>query len=116
MDNLRYAYVNNVSLCQLKDHRSLYESYVPMKYKRYYKRMAKYVFSNWPSLKLLYIKWAIVFFDTFSSICIKYSPSLRPCADLENGVTMLPYRQLLIRFVMLFWMRFFVGCYRLLTI
>lgn len=26
---------------QLKDHRSLYESYVPMKYKRYYKRMAK---------------------------------------------------------------------------
>ncbi|KAH7518990.1 hypothetical protein FEM48_Zijuj09G0230100 [Ziziphus jujuba var. spinosa] len=27
----------------LKDSRSLYEGYVPMKYKRYYKRMAKYV-------------------------------------------------------------------------
>lgn len=50
----------------------------------------------------------------FSSICIKYSPSLRPCADLENGVTMLPYRQLLIRFVILFWVRFLVGCYQLL--
>ncbi|XP_057489361.1 OVARIAN TUMOR DOMAIN-containing deubiquitinating enzyme 12 isoform X2 [Actinidia eriantha] len=27
--------------CQLKDCRSLYEGYVPMKYKRYYKKMAK---------------------------------------------------------------------------
>ncbi|CAB4305914.1 unnamed protein product [Prunus armeniaca] len=27
--------------CQLKDYRSLYEGYVPMKYKRYYKKMAK---------------------------------------------------------------------------
>ncbi|CAN6809539.1 unnamed protein product, partial [Brassica oleracea] len=26
---------------QLKDNRTIYESYVPMKYKRYYKRMAK---------------------------------------------------------------------------
>lgn len=30
-------------LLQLKDHRSLYEGYVPMKYKSYYKKMAKYV-------------------------------------------------------------------------
>jgi hypothetical protein len=31
-------------LLQLKDYRALYEGYVPMKYKRYYKKMAKYVF------------------------------------------------------------------------
>ncbi|KAL9331268.1 hypothetical protein ACSQ67_000878 [Phaseolus vulgaris] len=31
--------------CQLKDHRSLYECYVPMKYKQYYKKMAK--FGEW---------------------------------------------------------------------
>ena len=30
-----------VLLLQLKDNRTIYESYVPMKYKRYYKRMAK---------------------------------------------------------------------------
>ncbi|KAK7377764.1 hypothetical protein VNO80_03196 [Phaseolus coccineus] len=30
---------------QLKDHRSLYECYVPMKYKQYYKKMAK--FGEW---------------------------------------------------------------------
>ncbi|XP_048629968.1 OVARIAN TUMOR DOMAIN-containing deubiquitinating enzyme 12 isoform X2 [Brassica napus] len=34
-------YVVFVLLLQLKDNRTIYESYVPMKYKRYYKRMAK---------------------------------------------------------------------------
>ena len=33
---LRYFF-----LLQLKDYRTLYEGYVPMKYKRYYKKMAK---------------------------------------------------------------------------
>ena len=37
------TYLLKVSLCQLKDHRSLYECYVPMKYKKYHKKMAKYV-------------------------------------------------------------------------
>jgi hypothetical protein len=32
------------SLVQLKEHKSLYEGYVPMKYKHYYKKMKKYVF------------------------------------------------------------------------
>ena len=36
--------LRNVSLCQLKEHHSLYESYVPMRYKRYYKKMKKYVY------------------------------------------------------------------------
>ncbi|GKV47596.1 hypothetical protein SLEP1_g54484 [Rubroshorea leprosula] len=31
----------HLSSFQLKDHHSLYEGYVPMKYKRYYKKMAK---------------------------------------------------------------------------
>jgi hypothetical protein len=31
-------------LVQLKEHKSLYEGYVPMKYKHYYKKMKKYVF------------------------------------------------------------------------
>lgn len=35
----------NYFFLQLKEHRSLYESYVPMKYKQYYKKMAKYVSS-----------------------------------------------------------------------
>lgn len=35
------------SCFQLKDYRSLYEGYVPMKYKRYYKKISKYVKLFW---------------------------------------------------------------------
>lgn len=38
----------NSFLFQLKDYRSMYDGYVPMKYKCYYKGMAKYV--GWWSL------------------------------------------------------------------
>jgi Cft2 family RNA processing exonuclease len=33
-------------LMQLKEHKFLYEGYVPMKYKHYYKKMKKYDFSS----------------------------------------------------------------------
>ncbi|CAL0332931.1 unnamed protein product [Lupinus luteus] len=36
-----HKYVRKEIGKQIKDHRSLYECYVPMKYKRYYKKMAK---------------------------------------------------------------------------
>ncbi|KAL9323740.1 hypothetical protein ACSQ67_008597 [Phaseolus vulgaris] len=39
--HVRKEIVKQVSLCQLKDRRSLYECYVPMKYKKYHKKMAK---------------------------------------------------------------------------
>lgn len=32
-----------IFLFQLKEYRSLYEGYIPMKYKHYYKKMEKYV-------------------------------------------------------------------------
>lgn len=35
--------LNYFFLLQFKDYRASYEGYVPMKYKRYYKKMAKYV-------------------------------------------------------------------------
>ena len=92
------ANLHNFSLCQLKDHHSLYECYVPMKYKRYYKKMAKQV-SFGQTIAYIYkmsdlcgsIYWR------FSSNLL-HSPSIYHVTDLENGGTMLPCRQLLIRF------------------
>lgn len=43
MANLSLLILHYFSCFQLKDYCSLYEGYVPMKYKRYYKKMAKYV-------------------------------------------------------------------------
>lgn len=40
---LEYHTSGFVFMFQIKDYRSLYEGYIPMKFSRYYKKMAKYV-------------------------------------------------------------------------
>ena len=51
-----------IFIFQLKDYRSQYEGYVPMKFSRYYKKMAKYVklFTIILSLSLLLNRWSSV--------------------------------------------------------